>query len=72
MSRGRMMPVDSRAGRISAMKRTERSPKGPKPDLERPAKSAAARARSQAVRERSGMQEESGGNSSELVRGREG
>ena len=72
MSRGRMMPVDSRAGRISAMKRTERSPKGPKPDLERPAKSAAARARSQAVRERSGMQEESGGNFAESVRGREG
>ncbi len=54
------MPVDSRAGRISAMKMTERSPKGPKPDFERPAKSAAARARSQAVREKSGMQKESG------------
>ena len=66
------MPVDSRAGRISAMKMTERSPKGPKPDFERPAKSAAARARSQADRERSGMQEESIGKFLESVRDREG
>ena len=66
------MPVDSRAGRISAMKMTERSPKGPKPDFERPAKSAAARARSQAVRERSGMQEESVGKFLESVRDRDG
>ena len=72
ISRGRTMPVDSRAGRISAMKMTERSPKGPKPDFERPAKSAAARARSQAVREKSGMQEEGGRNFLESVRGREG
>ena len=54
------------------MKMTERSPKGPKPDFERPAKSAAARARSQAVREKSGMQEEGGRNFLESVRGREG
>ncbi len=54
------------------MKMTERSPKGPKPDFERPAKSAAARARSQAVRERSGMQEESVGKFLESVRDREG
>jgi hypothetical protein len=53
--RGRTTPVDSRAGRTSAIKMTVRRPNGPKPDLDRPVQMAARAARSQAWEERSGM-----------------
>jgi len=53
--RGRTTPVDSRAGRTSAIRITVRRPNGPKPDFDSPVQIAARAARSQAWEERSGM-----------------